>query len=174
MLLSHGIYIYICIIIKDRAGLGLNGLGLGWAIGRVSDCICLACVDWGPSVAVDTSQVTDLLSRAHTCLWGGKTCYSLVMGSDSFWTDCCGGLLGRKSKHHTEAGPAVLGAWSPSLLRDLDPMTGVERVGLVYAQVQMRHVFFRVPSWATLIRKSSFLRDGTTWLWSSTIVRTGT
>jgi hypothetical protein len=41
MLLSHGIY--ICIIIGDRTGLGLNGLG--WATGRVSDCICLACVD---------------------------------------------------------------------------------------------------------------------------------
>jgi hypothetical protein len=61
----------------------------------------------------------------------GKTCYSLVMGSGSFQTDCYGGLLGRGSKHHTEAGPAVFGAWSPNLDGDLDPMTGVEWVGLV-------------------------------------------
>ena len=43
------------------------------------------------------------------------------------------GLLGRRSKHHTEAGPAVVGAWSPSLDGDLDPLTGVEWVGLVCA-----------------------------------------
>jgi hypothetical protein len=41
-----------------------------------------------------------------------------------------GGLLGRRSKHHTETGPAVLRAWSPSLDEDLDPLIGVERVGL--------------------------------------------
>jgi hypothetical protein len=45
-----------------------------------------------------------------------------------------GGLLGRRSKHRTEAGPQVLGAWSPSLDGDLDPLTGVERVDLVCAQ----------------------------------------
>jgi hypothetical protein len=76
-----------------------------------------------------------------------------------------GGLLGWRSKHHTEAGPAVLGAWSPSLDRDLDPLTGVERVGLPCAWGTSEVcVFFEVPSWATLIRKSPFLRDGTTWL----------
>jgi hypothetical protein len=36
---------------------------------------------------MDPGQVTDLLSRAHTCLGSGKTCYSLIMGSGSFWTD---------------------------------------------------------------------------------------
>jgi hypothetical protein len=59
---------YIWIIIGDRAKLGLDGLGLGWTTGRSSGCICPACVDWGLSVALDTSQVIDLLSRAHTCL----------------------------------------------------------------------------------------------------------
>jgi hypothetical protein len=44
-----------------------------------------------------------------------------------------GGLLGRSSKHHTEAGPAVLGAWSPSLDGDMDTVIGVERVGLACA-----------------------------------------
>jgi hypothetical protein len=55
------------------------------------------------------------------------------MGSDSFQTDCYGKLFGRSSKHHTEAGPVVLGAWSPSLDGDLDLLTGVERVGLACA-----------------------------------------
>jgi hypothetical protein len=53
------------------------------------------------------------------------------MDFSSFQTDCYGGLLGRRSKHHTKAGPAVLGAWSLSLDGDLDPMTEVEQVGLV-------------------------------------------
>jgi hypothetical protein len=43
----------------------------------------------------------------------GKTCYSLVMGSGSFWTDYYGGLLDRRSKHHTETRPAVLGFGVP-------------------------------------------------------------
>jgi hypothetical protein len=59
---------------------------------------------------VDTSEVTDLLSEHILAYRSEKTCYSLVMGSDSFRTDYYGGLLGRRSKHHTEAGPAVLGA----------------------------------------------------------------
>jgi hypothetical protein len=50
----------------------------------------------------------------HILAYGSeKTCYSLVMGSGSFRTNCYGGLLGRRSRHHTKTGPAVLGAWSP-------------------------------------------------------------
>jgi hypothetical protein len=45
-----------------------------------------------------------------------------------------GGLLGWRSKHHTQVGPAVLGVWSLSLDGDLDPVTGVERVDLVCAR----------------------------------------
>jgi hypothetical protein len=44
-----------------------------------------------------------------------------------------GGLWVWRSKHHTEVGPAVLGAWSPSLDGDLDPLIGVEWVGLACA-----------------------------------------
>ena len=33
---------------------------------------------------------------------------------------------------------------------------------------------FEVPSWATLIHESPFLRDGTTWLCSGTVVKTRT
>jgi hypothetical protein len=96
------------------------------------------------------------------------------MSSGSFRTDCYGGLLDRRSKHYTEAGPVVLGAWSPSLDGDLDPLTGVERVGLACTWDTSEACVFGVPSRATLIHESSFLRDGTTWLWSSTVVRTGT
>jgi hypothetical protein len=82
---------------------------------------------------VDTSLVTDLLSERILAYRSEETCYSLVMGSSSFRTDYYGGLLGRRSKHHTETGPAVLGAWSPSLDGDLDPLTGAKRVGLACA-----------------------------------------
>jgi hypothetical protein len=54
----------------------------------------------------------------------------------------------RRSKHHTEAGPAVLGAYSPSLDGDLDPLIGVERVGLA-------DVCFRGTQLGTLIREST-------------------
>jgi hypothetical protein len=56
-----------------------------------------------------------------------------------------GGSLGWRSKHHTEAGPAVLGA-----------------------------CVFRGTQLGTLICESPFLHDGTTWLLSSTVVITGT
>ena len=36
-----------------------------------------------------------------------------------------------RSKHHTETRSQVLGAWSPSLDEDLDPLIGVEWVGLI-------------------------------------------
>jgi hypothetical protein len=65
---------------------------------------------------------------------GGKICYSLIMGSGSFWTDCYGRIIGWRSKHRTKAGPQVLGAWSPGLDWDLDPLIRVERVGLVCAR----------------------------------------
>ena len=38
-----------------------------------------------------------------------------------------------RSKHHTETGSQVLGAWSSSLDGDLDPLTGVKRIGFVCA-----------------------------------------
>jgi hypothetical protein len=117
---------YLWIIIRDQAELGLDGLGLGWATEQGSGCICPAYVDWGLSVAVNTSQVIDLLSQAHTCLLERKDLLLSCHGLRSFPTDCYGWLLGRRSNHRTEAGPQVLGAWSPSLDEDLDPLIGVE------------------------------------------------
>jgi hypothetical protein len=58
----------------------------------------------------------------------GRLVTLLSWVSALFGPTVIGGLLGWRSKHHTEASPAVLGAWSPSLDRDLDPLIGVERV----------------------------------------------
>jgi hypothetical protein len=71
----------------------------------------------------------------HILAYGsGKACYSLIMGAGSFQTDCYGWIIGWRCKHCIEAGPQVLGAWSPSLGGDLDPLIGVEQVDLVYAR----------------------------------------
>jgi hypothetical protein len=69
-----------------------------------------------PPVLVEDRALHWILVRSQTyypehilAYESGKTSYSLVMGSGFFRTDYYGGLLGRMSKHHTEAGPAVLG-----------------------------------------------------------------
>ena len=76
-----------------------------------------------------------------------------------------------RSKHHTESGTQVLGAWSLSLDGDLDtPPTGVERVGLVCIWGADEACVSGYPAglhWFMNRRES-----GTTWLWSSTVVRT--
>jgi hypothetical protein len=76
-----------------------------------------ALVAFVPPVSIEDRPLLWILVRSQTyypehilTYEGEKTCSSLIMGSGSFWTDCYGGLLGRRSKHHTEAGPAVLGA----------------------------------------------------------------
>jgi hypothetical protein len=75
-----------------------------------------ALVAFVPPVSVEDRPLHWTLVRSqtyypeHILAYGSrKTCYSLVMGSGSFRTDCYGVLLGRMSKHHTEAGPVVLG-----------------------------------------------------------------
>jgi hypothetical protein len=73
-----------------------------------------------------------------------------------------GGLLGWRSKHHTEIGSAVLRAWSPSLDKGLDLVTGVERVGLVCTRGTDKACVFWDTQLDTLICESSFLCDGTT------------
>jgi hypothetical protein len=96
-----------------------------------------ALVAFIPPMSIEDHPLHWTLVRSHTyhpehiLTYGGrKTCYSLIMGSGSFRTDCYGLLLGWRSKHHTKAGSAVLWSWSPSLDGDLDPLTGVEQVGL--------------------------------------------
>ena len=58
-----------------------------------------------------------------------------------------------RSKHHTETRSQVLGAWSPSLDGDLDPVTVEWWVGLLVSRVQAGHVF-RGTQLGTLIRES--------------------
>jgi hypothetical protein len=41
-----------------------------------------------------------------------------------------------------------VGAWSPILDGDLEPVTGVERVGLACAWGASEKCVFHVPSWA--------------------------
>jgi hypothetical protein len=126
---------YIWMIIGNRAGPYFGfGFGLGWATERDLDCICPAYVDWGPSVAVDGSQVTDLLCWAHICLWERKDLLLSCHGFRLFPDRLLGVGIRWRSKHHTKTGSQVLGAWSPSLDGDLDPLTRVERVGLVCAR----------------------------------------
>jgi hypothetical protein len=100
---------------------------------------------------MDPGQVTDLLSRAYTCLWGREdlflSCHGFRLFSD--WLFRVVIYIGlRRSKHHTKAGPTVLGAYSPSLDGDLDPLTGVERVGLACAWGTSKACVFGAPSWA--------------------------
>ena len=51
----------------------------------------------------------------------------------SFSEPTLGAGIRWRSKHHTKTGSQVFGAWSPSLDGDLDPLTGVEQIGLVCA-----------------------------------------
>jgi hypothetical protein len=54
-----------------------------------------------------------------------------------------------------------VGAWSLSLDGDLEPVTGVEQVGLVCAWGASEACVIRGTQLGTLIRESPFLRDGT-------------
>ena len=65
------IYIYIRMIIGDRAE-WYFGSGLGLAFERGSDCTCSAYVDWGPSVAVDGSQVTHIILSTYLLMWAER------------------------------------------------------------------------------------------------------
>jgi hypothetical protein len=99
-------------IIRDRAErvgwtwtwLG-NRAGLWLLLFRLCQLRTVCCMDPG--------QVTDLLFRAYTCLWERKdlflSCHGFRLFPDRLFRVVI--YIGlRRSKHHTEAGPAVLGA----------------------------------------------------------------
>jgi hypothetical protein len=170
LLLSHGIYMY------NNWSPGEIVLGIGWNLVGQSEqgsgCICPACVEWGPSVVVDTSQVTNLLSWAYTCLWEREdlllSCHRFRLFSEP---TVKGGLLGGGLSTAPRSG---LRYWGLEFQfgRGHGPLNR-SGTGWSYLCPGYRWgVCFGVPSWATLIRESPFLRDGTTWLWSSTTVRT--
>jgi hypothetical protein len=83
------------------------------------------------------------------------------VGSSSFRTDCLEvGIGGGLS---TALRPGLKrGAWSLSSDGDLDPLTGVEQVGLVCAWGASEACVFRDTQLGTLIRESLFLRNSTT------------
>jgi hypothetical protein len=54
-----------------------------------------------------------------------------------------------------------VGAWSPSLDGDLEPLTGVERVGLACAWGTSEACVFWGTQLGALIHESLFLHDGT-------------
>jgi hypothetical protein len=116
MLLSHGTVLGYWMWWGNRARLWLH-------LSRLCQLRIIHCVDG--------SQVIDLLSWAQTCLWEREDLLPSCHGFRLFLDRLLGVSIRRRSKHHTETGSQVLGAWSPSLDGDLDPLTGVERVGLV-------------------------------------------
>ena len=65
-----------------------------------------------------------------------------------------------------------VGAWSPSLDGDLDPVIGVEWVGLVYTWVTNEACVSMYPAGIHWFMNHHFYETVPTWLWSSTIVRT--
>jgi hypothetical protein len=58
---------------------------------------------------IDSGQVTDLLSRAHTCLWEREGLLLSCHGLRLFLDRLIGGGDRWRSKHHFEAGPQVWG-----------------------------------------------------------------
>ena len=109
----------------------------------------------------------------HIIAYGsGNAPYALVTGSDSFRTNWLeakkgGGLSTTLSLEFRSGGLESKFGRRP---RPLDRrVVGWSCLCLGYKQ----GVCFGVPSWDTLVRESSFPWDGMTWLWFSTIVRTG-
>ena len=109
----------------------------------------------------------------HILAYGSrKARCALVVGSGSFWTDWLETGKGRGLSTISRLGLKCGGleskfGWGPGP-RDRSEM-GWYHLCLGYK----RGVCFRVPSWDTLIHESPFLWDGTTWIWSSTVIRTG-
>jgi hypothetical protein len=68
----------------------------------------------------------------------------------------------------------VLRAWSPSLDRDLDPLTGVEWVGLICAWGTSEVCVLGYLAGIHWFTNRCFCETVPTWLWSSTVVRTET
>jgi hypothetical protein len=146
---SHMECKYIWIIIGDRAGLCFwIRFGPSWQMSeaQVASVPHVSIKDrslhWIPG------QVTEILSRAHTCLWERKDLLLSCHGFRLFPDRLLGVGFRWRSKHHTEVSPAVLGAWSPSLDGDLDPLTGVKWVGLACAWGASEACVFGAPSWA--------------------------
>jgi hypothetical protein len=115
----------------------VTGQGCGMDLGGCGRLRTVHCMDPG--------QVTDLLSRAHTCLWEREGLLLSCHGLRLFSNRLTGGGDRWRSKHRIEVRPQVR-AWSPSLDGDLEPVIGVEWVGLACAWGVSEACVFGVPS----------------------------
>jgi hypothetical protein len=173
LLLTYYYHIeYIWIINGERTWLDLGfGLGFGWATERGLR-LHMFRLCWLRTVRCTGSSVkSQIYCPEHILAYGsGKACYSLVMGSGSFWTDCLeveiGGGLSTTLRPGLKCGglESKFG-WGPGTC---------SRSGMSWSRFCLGckwGVCFRGIQLGILIRESSFLRDGTTWLHSSTVVR---
>jgi hypothetical protein len=95
---------------------------------------------------VDGSQVTNLLSWAHTCLWEQEGSLLSYHGFRLFLDRLIGGGERWRSKHHTETGSQVwwlgvqvwMGTWTPR--QDWNGLV------LFVLRVQVRRVFLGYPT----------------------------
>jgi hypothetical protein len=122
---------------------------------------------------MDPGQVTDLLSRAHTCLWERKGLLLSCRGFRLFSDRLIRGEDRWRSKHHIEAGPQVWGLGVQVWTGTWNPWQEWNGLVSLVPGVQARRVFFQGTQLGTLIHESSFLHDGTVWLRSGIVVRTG-
>jgi hypothetical protein len=110
------------------------GLGIG-GCNRLCRLRTVRCMDPG--------QVTDLLSRAHTCLWEQEGLLLSCCGFRLFSDQLIGGGDMWRSKHHIESGPQVWGL-------GVQVWTGtVDRSGMGWscAWGTSEVCVFMVPSW---------------------------
>jgi hypothetical protein len=98
----------------------------------------------------------------------GKTRCSLVMGFGSFWTDWL--VAGKGGGLSTALRPGLKCGGLESKFGGGSGLLDRSGMGWPYLCLGYKWgVCFGIPSWDTL----EFLWDGTTWLWSSTVVSTG-
>jgi hypothetical protein len=154
-------YKYIWIIIRDRTRLYLDWIWAWLATERGSGCNCPACIDWGPSVAMDSSQVTDLLSWAHTCLWGQEDLLLSYHGFRLSEPTIMGGLLGGGLSTALRPGLRCWGLGVSVWTGTWTPWQEWNRLVLFVPVVQMRRVFRGTQLGYIDLRIAIF---GTVWL----------
>ena len=62
------------------------------------------CVGQGPTVALGSKQVTDLLSRAYTWVWAQRRLVTLLSWVPALFGPTFRVVFGWRSKHRTESG----------------------------------------------------------------------
>ena len=109
----------------------------------------------------------------HILAYGSENArYALVVGSGSFRTDWS--ETGKGGGLSTILRPGLKhGVWSPSLDGDLNPVTGAEWVSLVCAWGTNGTCVLWYSTGIHWFVNRRFYETVLTWLWSSTIVRTG-